>query len=85
VYNPLELIVPDVADQVTAVFVVPDTAAVNCCVAPALRLLLVGEIEIAVATAGGGGFEVDEATVTTAEADADADVLREPPDLAVTV
>jgi hypothetical protein len=36
VYRPLEVIVPLLApsstDQVTAVFVVPDTVAANCCV-----------------------------------------------------
>ncbi len=36
VYRPEVLIVPPVALQVTAVFVVPDTAAVNWSVAPVI-------------------------------------------------
>jgi hypothetical protein len=34
VYNPLALMVPPVAAHVTAVFVLPVTVAVNCCVPP---------------------------------------------------
>lgn len=41
---PLE-IVPAVTDQVTAVFVVPCTAATNCCIAPETREIEVGDIE----------------------------------------
>jgi hypothetical protein len=39
---PVELIVPPVADHVTGLLE-PVTVAVNCCVAPAIRLALVGE------------------------------------------
>jgi hypothetical protein len=47
VYNPDELIVPapvaGLIDQVTLVFVLPTTVAVNCCVPPALTLAEAGE------------------------------------------
>ena len=47
VYNPDELIVPapvaGLIDHVTAVFVLPTTVAVNCCVPPALTLAEAGE------------------------------------------
>ncbi len=53
VYKPLEEIVPPVAVQVTAVFVVPVTVAVNCCVPPVLSEATVGET----VTATGGGVD----------------------------
>jgi hypothetical protein len=59
VYKPELLIVPEVADQVTAVFVVPVTVAVNCCVPPVVSDAEVGEMETATAVL----------TVTVAEAD----------------
>jgi len=42
VYSPVEETDPPVADQVTAVLVVPLTVAVNCCVPPVLIVALVG-------------------------------------------
>jgi len=46
VYKPLLLSVPGPLDginvQVTAVFEVPDTVAVNCCVCDAVRLAFAG-------------------------------------------
>jgi hypothetical protein len=46
VYNPDELIVPapvaGLIDQVTLVFVLPTTVAVNCCVPPAFTLAEAG-------------------------------------------
>jgi ribosomal protein S9 len=58
VYRPFVLTVPQVAPlhpapltlQVTAVFLVPVTVAVNCCCSPAKTLAVVGEI---VTTTGG--------------------------------
>jgi hypothetical protein len=44
--------VPPVADQVTAVFVVPVTVAVNCCVAPAK---IAAEVGLTLTTTTGGG------------------------------
>ncbi len=61
VYRPLLLIVPPVAVQVTPVLAVPETVAVNCCVAPVDRAAMPGETPMA--TEG----VVD--TVTMAEAD----------------
>jgi len=61
VYSPELETVPPVADHVTAVFVVPVTAAVNCCVALVCMDAVVGVI----ATDTGGGTAV---TVTVAEA-----------------
>jgi hypothetical protein len=61
VYKPLEEIVPPVADQVTAVFAVPVTMAVNCCVRPVSSEAEVGEIVI---ETNGAAL-----TVTVAEAD----------------
>ena len=55
-------IVPPVADQMTAVFVLPLTVAVNCCVPPVCSEAEVGLM----LTATGGGGAV---TVTVAEAD----------------
>ena len=49
-------------NQFTAVLVVPETVALNCCVWPSWRLALVGET---VTVTGGGGI-----TVTAAFADA---------------
>jgi len=47
VYNPAELIVPapvaGLIDQVTLVFVLPTTVAVNCCVPPAFTFAEAGE------------------------------------------
>jgi len=43
---PLLEIVPVLADQVTAVFGVPLTLAVNCCCPSEIRLAMLGEIEI---------------------------------------
>jgi hypothetical protein len=65
VYKPAALMVPHPAPlqpdrlQVTAVFVVPVTVALNCCLAPVTTFGAVGEIE----TATGGN------TVTVTEAD----------------
>ena len=59
VYNPAAEIVPFAAPpptlQVTAVFEVPDTAAVNCCVPPAVTLAVAGET---VTEIGVGGVEL---------------------------
>jgi|SRR6516225_5056732 len=60
VYNPFEVIVPVAAlppgvpftCQVTAVFVVPVTVAVNCVLAPGLSVALAG---VTVMVIGGGG------------------------------
>jgi hypothetical protein len=60
VYRPLVLTVPPVADQVTAVFVLPVTVAVNCCVEPVCMEADVGLM----LTATGGGAVV---TVTVAD------------------
>jgi len=49
---------PPVADQVTAVLLLPVTVAVNCCVAPVISEAVVGEMVTATAV-----------TVTVAEAD----------------
>ena len=62
VYRPLVVIVPPVADQVTAVFVVPVTVAVNCWVSPVCSDAVV----VLMVTATGGGGAV---TVTVAAAD----------------
>ena len=62
VYSPLELIVPTLAVQVTAVFELPVTVAVNCCCAPVWRFIDCGLI---VTDTVGGGAAV---TVTVAEA-----------------
>jgi hypothetical protein len=43
VYNPVLLIVPDVAVQVTFVFFVPATVAVNCTEVDVIIFALVGE------------------------------------------
>ncbi len=42
-YRPPEEMLPPVADQVTAVLVVPLTVAVNCCVPPAGKETNVGD------------------------------------------
>src|SRR5713101_2864125 len=44
VNNPDADTVPALADQVTAVWLVPLTLALNCCEAPEITLALVGEI-----------------------------------------
>jgi len=53
--------VPPVADQVTAVLLLPVTVAVNCCVAPVISEAVVGEIETETTTG--------TVTVTVAAAD----------------
>jgi len=58
VYRPLVDIVPPVADQVTAVLLLPVTVAVNCCVPPAGRDAEPGAMDTATAL-----------TVTVADAD----------------
>lgn len=42
------VIVPPVVDQVTAVFDVPVTVAVNCCVPPKVSAAVLGEIDTVV-------------------------------------
>jgi len=42
--SPPAVTVPFVADQVTSSFVVPDTVAVNCCLAPGARVTFAGLI-----------------------------------------
>jgi len=59
-YNPLDEIVPPVADQVTAVLLLPVTVAVNCCVPPVARDAEPGAMD----TATTGGL-----TATVADAD----------------
>ena len=58
---PLEETLPAVADQVTAVLLLPLTVAVNCCVPPVNSEEVVGEIVIDTTGAA--------LTVTVAEAD----------------
>jgi hypothetical protein len=62
VYSPVVLMEPTsgLIDQVTAVFVVPVTAAVNCCVCDGPRLTVVGETDT-VTTCGGSSVTVAEA------------------------
>ena len=60
-YKPAEVMVPPVADHVTALFVVPVTVAVNCCVPPVSTEAEVGEMVIETT-----GVAL---TVTAAEAD----------------
>ena len=60
--------VPAEADQTTAVLVVPETVAENCCFAPVCRLIAVGETEMPTFVAG-GGVVLGKVTVTTAESD----------------
>jgi hypothetical protein len=48
--------VPELADHVTAVFALPVTVAVNCCVFPDCTVAEVGEMETLIG-AGGGGVE----------------------------
>ena len=68
-YWPLAEIVPPEADQVTAVLLEPETAAVNCCCPPVRRLAAVGVTETwVVPVTGGGGF--GSVTVTSAESEA---------------
>jgi hypothetical protein len=59
VYRPLEETLPAVADQVTAVLLLPLTVAVNCCVPPVSSEVETGEIDTATGAL----------TVTVAEAD----------------
>ena len=61
-YSPVLEIVPPVADQVTAVLLVPVTVAVNCRVAP---VCMDAEVGLMLTTTGGG----TAVTVTAAEAD----------------
>ena len=58
VYSPLLEIVPLVADQVTPVFEVLLTVAMNCCVAADSKLLEVGDTDTLTVA---GGFTVTEA------------------------
>jgi hypothetical protein len=67
VYNPLLVIVPPDADHVTAVLLVPEIMAVNCCCPPVWRLAVPGETEIEI------WLGCD--TVTTADADLVASAL----------
>ena len=60
--KPLVEIVPPVADQVTAVLVVPVTVAVNCWVPP---VCTDAELGLMLTATGGGGA----VTVTVTEAD----------------
>jgi hypothetical protein len=46
VYSPVVVIVPPDAVHVTAVLLVPEIIAVNCCCPPAWRLAVPGESEI---------------------------------------
>lgn len=62
------VMVPAEADQITAVLVVPDTVAENCCFAPVCRLIAVGKTEMPTFVAGGGGG-FGKVTVTTAESE----------------
>ena len=45
-YSPLVVIVPLEADHNTAVLLVPEIVALNCCCAPVRRLAFPGETEI---------------------------------------
>ncbi len=54
VYNPLELIVPPLATQVTAAFELPVTVAMNCCWAPVWRLIDCG-LTVTDTVGGDGG------------------------------
>lgn len=58
-YKPAVLTVPPDVDQITAVLLVPDTYAVNCCWLPVCKLVEVGDTET----------ETEVDTVTTAAAD----------------
>ncbi len=62
VYNPLLLMLPPLALHVTAVFVVPLTLAVNCCVPPVVTDAETGEMLTLTVAAGA-------LTVTVALAD----------------
>jgi hypothetical protein len=62
VYRPLLEIVPPLADQVTELFVLPVTVAVNCCVVPVCSD---AEVGLMLTVTGGGGA----VTVTVADAD----------------
>jgi hypothetical protein len=63
VYNPPLLMVPAALEppatpltlHATAVFVVPDTVAVNCCVLPAATVAVRGETVTEILAAEGGG------------------------------
>lgn len=57
VYKPLDEMEPPVADQVTALFELPVTVALNCCVPPVCTVAELGEIETDT-VAGGGGVAV---------------------------
>jgi len=61
VYSPLDEMLPPLADQATAVLLVPVTEAVNCCVAPVESATETGEMEIETGTG--------TLTATVAEAD----------------
>ena len=61
VYIPAALMVPPDAAHVTAVLLVPETIAVNCCCEFATRLLLLGVTEI--------DTTVGDVTLTCADAD----------------
>jgi hypothetical protein len=63
VYSPVVVPIEPTSgliDHVTAVFVVPETAAVNCCVCDGPRLTVVGETDT-LTTAGGTSVTVAEA------------------------
>ena len=72
-YIPLEETVPLDADQVTAVLLVPETKAENCCCDPVCKLAAVGDTETWILLTGGGEGAV---TVTTADPDATPAELR---------
>jgi hypothetical protein len=54
VKRPEDEMAPELADHVTAVFALPVTVAVNCCVLPDCTVTEVGEIEMLTGTGGGG-------------------------------
>jgi hypothetical protein len=83
---PVAVMVPLEADQVTAVFVVPETVPENCCCCPLCKLAAVGETVTAIVL--GGGVEFGTVTVTTAVSDAttvELDLRREVEAVAVTL
>lgn len=61
VYSPPGVMLPPVVVQVTAVLLVPEMVAVNCCVAPVVKPAMPGEMPMATAGA--------VATLTMADAD----------------
>jgi hypothetical protein len=92
VNKPEELIVPPVADHVTAVFVACNTVAVNCCELPSIRE---GEVVDTVTTTGytvagnvavnpltGSGLQVNEVTTRALVADIEQLIACCPIDIA---